>query len=159
MRDWLARVDDRFMGTPIDVDPYEAILHAIRVCAGEVAYCDAQVRRLSDAELFERPAETTMAQLPSGKWIVVEETRNAEVISRWVTLRDAAMDQMVIYSEKAVKLGIDERRVRVAERVADVLAPLLSNLADDLRLTPEQRHLLPAVIDRNLRLLEEAPAA
>lgn len=142
------------MGTPMDVDPHEAILHAIRVAAGEVAYCDAQIRKLSDDELFERPTETTMAQLPSGKWSLVEEKRTAEVISRWVSLRDSAIESMVKYSKIALDAGIDERRVRVAEQVADVLTPLLSNLADDLRLSPEQRDMLPAVIGNRLRQLE-----
>jgi hypothetical protein len=144
------------MGTPIDVDPHDAIIHAIRVTAGEVNYCDSQIRKLSEDELFERPLETNIAQLPSGKWIEVEEKRTAEVISRWVTLRDDALGNLVKYSKYAIEVGIDERRVRVAERVADVIAPLLTDLAVDLNLSDEQRKLLPMVIDRRLRSLEAA---
>src|SRR6516165_4539144 len=84
LKTWMARVDDRFMGSPIDVDPHDAIIHAIRVTAGEVKYCDEQIRKLSEDELFERPLETSVQQLPSGKWVVIEEKRNPEVISRWV---------------------------------------------------------------------------
>ena len=153
---WMARVDDRFMGSPIDVDPHDAIIHAIRVTAGEVKYCDEQIRKLSEDELFERPLETSVQQLPSGKWVTIEEKRNPEVISRWVTLRDDAMDNLVKYSKWAIEVGIDERRVRVAERVADVIAPLLSDLAVDLDLTDEQRRRLPMVIDKRLRVLEAA---
>ena len=156
LKTWMARVDDRFMGSPIDVDPHDAIIHAIRVTAGEVKYCDEQIRKLSEDELFERPLETSVQQLPSGKWVVIEEKRNPEVISRWVTLRDDAMDNLVKYSKWAIEVGIDERRVRVAERVADVIAPLLSDLAVDLDLTDEQRRRLPMVIDKRLRVLEAA---
>lgn len=154
MKKWLARVDDRFMGTPVDVDPHDAIVHAIRVTAGEVRYCDEQIRRLSEDELFERPLETSIQQLPSGQWVQIEEKRTGEVISRWVTLRDEALANLVRYSKWAIEVGIDERRVRVAERVADVIAPLLSDLAIDLNLTDEQRRRLPAVIDKRLRVLE-----
>jgi hypothetical protein len=154
LRDWLVRVDDRFMGSPVDVEPHEAILHAIRVTAGEVMYCDEQIRRLSEDELFERPLETSVQQLPNGKWVQIEEKRNAQVISRWVVLRDEAIANMVRYSKWAIEVGIDERRVRVAERVADVIAPLLSDLAIDLNLTDEQQRMLPAVISKRLRVLE-----
>jgi len=150
----MERVDDRFMGTPIDVDPHDAIVHAIRITAGEVRYCDEQIRRLTEDELFERPLETSIQQLPSGKWVQIEEKRTGEVISRWVTLRDDALANLVKYSKWAIEVGIDERRVRVAERVADVIAPLLSDLAIDLNLNDEQRRLLPAVIDRRMRVLE-----
>lgn len=155
LTEWLARVDDRFMGTPVDVDPHEAIIHAIRICAGEVAYCDAQISRLSEDELFERPLNVTVTQLPFSKnEVEVTEQRDAEVISRWVVLRDNAADRMVKYADKAISLGIDERRVRIAERVADVLYPLLMNLDEDLQLTAEQRRRLPDVIGARLKSLE-----
>lgn len=144
------------MGTALDVDPHDALLHCIRIAAGEVAYCDAQISRLEEDELFERPTKKQMARMPSGKLILVEERRDAEVISRWIQFRDNAVDRMARYSKMALDAGIDERRVAVAERVADVLTPLLQNLADDLMLTPQQRELLPAVIGTRLRALEQA---
>lgn len=154
LKDWLERVDDRFMGSPIDMDPHEALLQAIRIAAGEVAYCDAQVRRLSEDELFERPNRETYVRLPSGSLEVVEIKRDEEVISRWVRLRRDAADRMAKYAKQAIDAGIDERRVAVAERVADVLAPLLQNLADDLQLTSEQRGKLPHILGMRLRELE-----
>lgn len=155
---WLKRVDDRFMGTPLDVDPHDALLHAIRIAAGEVAYCDAQIRRLEEDELFERPRKKTYQRLPSGSLELIEERRDAEVISRWVSLRRDAADRMARYSKMAIDAGIDERRVAVAERVADVIAPLLQNLADDLNLTSKQRELLPDIIGARLRSLEQGEA-
>jgi hypothetical protein len=152
----MERVDDRFMGTPFDVEPHDAIVHAIRITAGEVRYCDEQIRKLSEDELFERPLETNISQLPSGKWVEIQEKRTAEVISRWVTLRDDALANLVKYSKCAIEVGIDERRVRVAERVADIITPLLTDLAIDLNLTDEQRSRLPMAIDKRMRLLETA---
>lgn len=151
---WLSRVDDRFMGSPKDIDPHEALLYAVRSAAGEVAYCDAQISRLYDDELFERPLRETHVRLPSGNMELVEEKRDPEVISRWVDLRDTAVDRMARFAKMAIDAGIDERRVAVAEKVADVLAPLLANLAEDLDLTPKQRARLPEVLGSRLRQLE-----
>jgi len=156
MVDWLGRVDDRFMGTAVDIDPYDALLWAIRLSAGEVAYCDAQISRLHEDELFERPARHTYMQLPSGAFELVEEKRDPETVSRWQYLRKDAADRMARYAKMAIDAGIDERRVAVAERVADILAPLLENLAEDLSLTAKQRAKLPDVLGTRLRALEMA---
>lgn len=147
------------MGSPVTVDPHEAIVHAIAITAGEVAYCDAQISRLSEDELFERPLETTFAELPmSGQVIEVTEKRDAEVLSRWVQLRDNALERLVRFSKIALDAGVEERRVRVAEQVADVIAPLFQNLADDLQLSRAQRDRLPDVIGARMRQLETAAA-
>jgi hypothetical protein len=153
---WLGRVDDRFMGTAVDIDPYDALLWAIRLSAGEVAYCDAQISRLHEDELFERPARHTYMQMPSGAFELVEEKRDPETVSRWQYLRKDAADRMARYAKMAIDAGIDERRVAVAERVADILAPLLENLAEDLSLTAKQRAKLPDVLGTRLRALEIA---
>jgi hypothetical protein len=156
MQDWLGRVDDRFMGTAVDVEPHEALLWAIRLAAGEVAYCDAQISRLHEDELFERPLRQTYMQMPSGAFDLVEEKRDPEIVSRWAHLRKDAADRMARYAKMAIDAGIDERRVAVAERVADILAPLLENLAEDLSLTAKQRAKLPDVLGTRLRALEIA---
>lgn len=156
MREWLGRVDDRFMGTAVDMDPYDALLWAIRLSAGEVAYCDAQISRLHEDELFERPLRQTYMQMPSGAFELVEEKRDPEVVTRWHSLRRDAADRMARYAKMAIDAGIDERRVAVAERVADILAPLLENLAEDLNLSAKQRAKLPDVLGTRLRALEIA---
>lgn len=143
------------MGTPIDVDPHEALLQAIRIAAGEVAYCDLQIRRLEEDELFERPTKKVYTKMPSGGLQLIEQRRDAEQMSRWVLWRKDAAHRMAQYSKMAIDAGIDERRVAVAERVADVLAPLLQNLAEDLKLTPQQRELLPIVLGTRLKALEQ----
>lgn len=149
---WLERVDGRFMGAPLDVEPHEALLHAIRVTAGEVSYCDQQITRLSEEELFEKPTRTVVTD--SDEFSSVVTYRGEDVISRWVSLRTLAVERMAKYSKMALDAGIAERQVQVAERFADAIAPLFKGLVEDLNLTPEQAKLLPAVIDTRLRDLE-----
>ena len=154
LSDWIGRVDDRFMGSPIDIDPHEALLWAIRITAGEAAYCEAQISKLYEMELFEVPTHQTLTRMPSGSFQLVEEKRDPEVMSRWVIWRDRALERMARYSKMAIDAGIDERRVAVAERVADLLVPLLEDLAEDLDLTAKQRARLPGMIGKRLKQLE-----
>jgi hypothetical protein len=155
LTDWLGRVDDRFMGTAIEVDPHEAIIAGISICAGEVAYCEAQISRIGEDELFERPLFTELVEMPfSHELNSITEKRDAEVISRWVSLRDSAVDRMVKYSKIAIDLGIDQQRVNAATRVADAMVPLLQRLPQALSLTVEQQALLPALISATLKELE-----
>jgi hypothetical protein len=155
LSDWLGRVDDRFMGTAIEVDPHEAIVAGISICAGEVAYCEAQISRLAEDELFERPLLTELVEMPfSHEFNTITEKRDAEVISRWVSLRDSAVDRMVKYSKIALDLGIAQERVNAATRVADAMVPLLKRLPQALSLTAEQQALLPALINATLKELE-----
>jgi hypothetical protein len=156
LKSWLERVDDRFMGSPIDVHPHEALLHALRVTAGEVAYCDEQIRKLQEDELFERPAETYYAQMPSGAWQLIEEKRDAEVISRWVQLRDGSLDRMAKYSKMALDVGIEERTVQLAERQAELVTRFFESVLDELELTPEQYEKLGPAMRKNLVLTQGA---
>lgn len=137
LKSWLTRVEGRFMGEPIDVPPDEAIMWAMRVAAGEVAYCDEQIKRLSEDELFERPTKTTLTELPSGQIAEITEVRDAEVISRWVRWRDHAMWRMSQYAKMALDVGIEQRQIELAEKQAkqlvNVISAVLTDLGHDLK--------------------------
>lgn len=134
---WLARVEGRFMGAPVDVHPHDAILWAMRVSAGEVVYCDQQIRRLEEDELFERPTKTQLVELPSGKVEEIHESREPEQFSRWVRWRDRAMKNMAMYAKMALDVGIEERQIQLAEKQAqqlvNVITAVLTDLGHDLR--------------------------
>lgn len=136
LRKWFERVDDRFMGSPLNIDPTDAILWAMRVTAGEVAYCDAQIARLEEDELFERPRKTMFAELPSGQWDIVEERRDAEVMNRWVQWRDHAMSRMAQYAKMALDVGIEERQIQIAEKHAQQIVTVITAVLTDLGLDP-----------------------
>lgn len=132
LRKWFERVDDRFMGTPIDIPPHEAILWAMRITAGEVAYCDAQISRLEEDELFERPEEKTWITLPSGGGEEITVKRDPETMNRWVYWRDHAMGNMAKYAKMALDVGIEERQIQLAENQAQQLVAVISKVLIDL---------------------------
>lgn len=136
LRRWFERVEDRFMGSPVDLHPHEAILWAMRVSAGEMAYCDSQIAKLEEEELFETPIRTQYYQTEDGG-ISVTENRDSEQMNRWVTWRQTAMKNMATYAKMALDVGIEERQIQLAEKQAhqlvEVITAVLTDLGHDLR--------------------------
>lgn len=132
LRGWLERVEGRFFGTPTDIEPAEAIMLAIRITNGEIIYCDEQIARLSEDELFERPLKTMYAEMPSGEFEIVEEKRDAEVLSRWVSFRDNAVERLARYAKMALDVGIEERQIQLAEQQAQQLVAVITSILTDL---------------------------
>ena len=154
LRGWLDRVEGRFMGVPKDVTPADALATALRIAAGEVEYCTQQIARLCDDELFERPARTVYAEMPSGGWEMVEERRDAEVVTRWQQLRTAAMDRMARYAKMALDVGLDERQQTLQENQAALIARFFETVMNDVELTDEQTKLLGPAMRRHLEVIE-----
>lgn len=132
LSDWFKRVEGRFMGEPISIHPHDAILWAMRVSAGEVAYCDQQIACMSEDELFERPSKVTYVEMPSGQIESITEVRDAEQLSRWVLWRDHAMKNMTTYAKMALDVGIEERQIALAEQQAQRLVAVISKVLSDL---------------------------
>ena len=154
LHSWLIRVDDRFFGSPVDIHPHDAILKAIRITAGEVDYCDRQIAQLTEDELFERPLKTKLAEGLDGSWQLVEETRDAEVLSRWVAFRQHSVERLARYAKMALDIGIEERQIQLAEREADMINGYFEAVLQDVELTPAQRRKLGPSMRKHLELIE-----
>jgi len=152
--DWIARVDDRFFGSPTDISPHEAILKAIAITHGEVLYCDAQISRLHEDELFERPLHTTVADMPDGSMQLITERRDEEQVSRWVSFRQNAVDRLARYSKMALDIGIEERQLALAERVANIVSDYFEAVLRDIELTPLQRKQLGPAMRKHMDIIE-----
>jgi hypothetical protein len=148
------RIDTRFFGVPVNLHPHEAIVYALKVTAGEVRYCDEQIARLSEDELFERPIKTTYHSMPDGHGEYVEERRDAESLTRWLYLRQSAVDRMARYAKMATDIGIEEREITLAENEARVIHIFFEACMDDLELTKEQRAHVATTMRRNRYLIQ-----
>lgn len=91
-------------------------------------------------------------------WWITKRTDNfgntVKEPNKWAKLETEYRKEIVRIAEMMEKLGLAERQVRVAERVAGTIAPLLEGLEQDLQLTPDQTALLPAVIHTRLLKME-----
>lgn len=122
----------RRFALPVKVDPSDALLQQIHATAGWVAYLEACIDRDGESSLF---VPTINGEAPSAVLSLLTEQRK----------------QLVAYCTAAIRAGVEERRVRLAERQGDLIVTLVRGILDDLQLTPEQQALVPDVVPRHLR--------
>lgn len=124
-----------FLGTPRDINPFDAILWCIKIRAGEVQW------------LSER-----MAELDEKHW--VEETLIGKQFHLYARERQKAMNDLAKFSQMAVSLGIAERAIKLAETYGELLAQYTKNLLNDLwpHLDEEGRAKAPGFV--RLRLVQ-----
>jgi hypothetical protein len=121
------------LGRPIETTPEEAILNCIRIRSGEVQW-------LSDK----------MAELDAKDW--TEDTMLGKQFHLFARERQAALRDVAKFSEMAIRMNIEERRVRIAETYGEAIATLLKGILDELMPHMDQpgRELVPAVVKRHL---------
>jgi hypothetical protein len=128
----IARRQAVVMGDPVDIEPHELILSCIRRTAGEIAYCDEQIAKLKAAMV---------------------STMFGPQLHTWITVRQRAMERAVAFAATALKAGVEERRVRVAEQAGEMMAALISSVLGELGI-PLDDPRTREVVTRNLRLIE-----
>lgn len=139
----------RLFAAPVEIDPARALVELVQWTAGEVAYWREQVRALAD----EDPKALT--------WGVVREkvggedygtTLESKPNVAYLMLTDA-QDRLAKYAAAALKAGVEERRVKLAEDQGELVARVIRSILDQLNLTSEQQARVPEVVPAQLRLL------
>lgn len=136
---WEARLGEQaaeifgpaYAGGLAEVSPEEALLEEVRRTAGHVRFLEAAIALEMDPDLAAR------AQFR------YERERK----------------HLVGTCQIALHAGIEERAVRLAERMGDQLAELIRGLLNDLQLTPEQQERAPEIVRSHIRLLESGAGA
>lgn len=125
-------------GREVDIEPHQALLWAIRISAGEVEAAEERVRALEENELLETPEES-VDRPAKGEYgleedsIRVSETKKLQrKLNEWIRIRNEAMDRMVRYSSAALKSGLEERLVRIAEVQGKLMAEAVQGILKDL---------------------------
>jgi len=149
------------LGLSRDVAPGEALLEEVRRCAGLVDFFEQRVAELSDGDddgdvtplvwghVEEKVEETTAGQFPG---TTRTRTESAQP-SVWYQLYAAERDRLVKASTAALKAGVEERRVRLAEQQGALVAAVIRRVLERLGLTVEQQALVGIVVPEELRAL------
>lgn len=145
----LARREQGVMGQPLSIEPQDAILECIRIAAGEVAYASERIAALGESDAVG-PVRHTLVR-KDGEATVQEARQGPPAVHIWITVRRQAMDRLVGYSFAALKAGIEERRVRVAEQQGMLLAQALQGILSELGV--DQRPEVAGVVRKHLTLL------
>ncbi len=138
------------LGEPHPVDPAEALLRLIAWKYGEVQWLRAKVAVLEPETIAWGLSEHKEGFGPDGP--VNLETTKAGPDVLWTMLREAE-DQLADYASKALRAGVEERRVRIAEAQGEMVSFALGRIFERLELTASQQAMLPTVVPEELRKL------
>jgi hypothetical protein len=114
-------------GLPREVDPHTALLEELHRAAGAVQWLQAVVADLKQSQV-------------GGE-------------SVWVKLWAEERDRLVKVAKTCVDVGIEERRVRLAEQAGAQLAAVVRAVLDRLALSSEQQALALTVVPEEFRRL------
>lgn len=134
-----------------DIHPADALLELVQWTAGEVDYWRGKVDALADEELAGALITKTEVGEDKGQPTDLTTTEAAEHI--YIRMLGKASDRLATYAAAALRAGVEERRVRLAENQGQLVAAVIRRILDALNLTDTQLELVPTIVPRELRAL------
>lgn len=153
------------LGLPIDTTPTEALLEEVRWTAGHVHWLRSKVQEIEARGLVwgttrtETEGSGALAlTVHDGEITEVGSAPSTKTIqtaspSIWYELYTRERAHLVKVCEAALRAGVEERRVRLAEQQGDLVALAITRILDALNLTPDQQALVGTVVPAQLRLI------
>lgn len=143
------------LGLPQDIDPGKALLDEIARTYGAVKWLEAKVRELEPDQLVWGKVSHREGVGPEGP---VDVTEHKAEFNAWYRLYCEERDRLARVAALALKAGIEERRIKLAESQGDLVAQAIRSILDALNLTPTQLELVPVIVPQTLRSLGEVTA-
>lgn len=142
-------------GRKIETTATEALLEEVQWTAGHVAWLRERVQEIETVEDAGVDAENglvwgTIRRKSGGEDRGVTEEATPNV---WLRLYQQERTHLVKVCSEAIRAGIEERRVRLAEQQGSLVAQVIRAILGDLELSPEQQARVPEVVPRHLRAL------
>ena len=144
------------LAQPIETDPSQALLDLVSSAAGEVAYWRARVDLLQEQD--EKRLTSGLTKITEGKdrggvtTLRTVETVAAIEYRMWT----AAQDRLAQYATAALRAGVEERRVRIAEDQGALVAQVIRRILDRLDLSEWQAEMVGSIVPEELRALSQA---
>ncbi|WP_162989241.1 HGGxSTG domain-containing protein [Glutamicibacter nicotianae] len=138
------------LGAPTEIDPGQALLDLIAAKNGEVLWLRAMVQSIEQDKLTWGTADHESGIGQQGP--IDKITKKAAVNIWWEMLRKAE-DQLAKYASEALRAGIEERRVRIAENQGNLIVGVIRRILDRLQLNNEQRGLISTVVPEEIRAI------
>lgn len=140
-------------GRKIETTATEALLDEVKWSAGHVAWLRERVQEIeADAE---PGSENALVWGITRKKTGGEDYGTTEEAAPniWIKLYQTERTHLVKVCSEAIRAGIEERRIRLAEQEGALVAQAIRAILGDLQLTPEQQARVPEVVPRHLRAL------
>lgn len=141
------------LAAPVDIDPAQALLELVQWTAGEVRYWRAEVNRISEEQpeaLTWGPTKQEAGEGPQGPIDTTTMEATPPVAYRML---ESAQDRLAKYAAAALRAGVEERRVRLAEDQGALVAQVIRRILDRLDLAEWQAELVSTVVPEELRAL------
>jgi len=124
------------MGVPVETDPGDALLGLVHEAKGNVVYLQARVAKLEEVH---SPAGGL-----GGDWHEAKPHILVAMYGEW-------SDRLAHYAALALKAGVDERRVRLAESEAERLMSAVVAALASAELSPAQDEAFRLALATELR--------
>lgn len=121
----IATVAVRTLGLPIDITPTDALLQEVQWTAGHVKWLRSKVQELEDEDLVWGVTRTKVGGEDRG------ETSEAKP-SIWFALYESERKHLVSVCSAALRAGVEERKVRLAESQGDLVVAVIRRILDGL---------------------------
>lgn len=146
-------------GLKINTTATAALLDEVQWTAGHVAWLRERVQAIESQALEasgdgEHPLVWGVTREKVGgedRGVTSEATPNI-----WLKLYQQERTHLVTVCAQAIKAGLEERRVQLAEQEGALVAQAIRKILGELQLTPAQQALVPEVVPRHLRALASA---
>lgn len=135
-------------GLPRDISPTDALLEEVRYSAGHVAWLRAKVAELEAADLVWGITEEVDKNASE---FAGTDTTRAAAVNMWLELYFRERKHLLDLTKTAISVGIEERRVKLAEAQGALMNDVIRRILARLSLTPDQTSLLPVVVPEELR--------
>lgn len=123
---------DKLYGSPTnDTDPTEVLLAEIRRTAGHVEWLSTQIQE-SDPEMFVKTLWLVKRQSGFVREGEIDTTDFSQAGAMWLELYLTERRHLANICRTALAAGIEERRVRLAEKQAELIGEMLRSVLFEL---------------------------
>lgn len=142
-------------GLPIDIDPRQALLDEIHWTAGHVQWLREMVQSVEPDALVWGKTEVVDKQSSE---FPGEDTTTAARPNIWLQLYREERKHLVDACATAIRIGLEEEQVKLAQSQGSAIADLVRRLLEDpgLALTARQQEVGRVVAAQHLRVLSAA---
>ena len=154
----------RTLGLPVDVSPTEALLEEVRWTAGHVAWLRGKVQELAEEPTHRHVTfdgeDDVLLETPGQRGALVWGTTKVKTggedagttqeakPSLWYELYARERAHLIRVCSEAIRAGVEERRVRLAEQQGDLLALAIRRILEAFGLGDDPRvaTIVPGVL-------------
>lgn len=144
-----ARLAAETLGLLIDISPEQALLDEVQRAAGMVGFYQARVEEQAEGGFQSLVFGLTKSKIGGEDGGDTFEAKP----SVWLQLLNEERDRLVRVCAAALRAGIEERRVKLAEQQGILVAAVIRRILTRLNLSDAQAALVSTVVPEELRAL------